>query len=80
MNKMSVESECVHLYTMKPLRDSTGCKCSTGTPKEKHVVYQGVIIFAGFEKSNRCCSLWGAELQCRDNAEQGAYLRQPVCL
>lgn len=28
---------------------------------------------------NRACSLRGAEMRCRDNAEQGAHLRQP-CL
>lgn len=37
-----------------------------------HVVYQGVIIYAGFETISGV-----AEARCRDNSEQGALVRQP---
>lgn len=38
-------------------------------------VYQGVIIYAGFD-----FNLWGAEVRCRDNGEQGALVRQPLLI
>lgn len=40
-----------------------------------HVVYQGVIIYAGFETT-----FGVAEVRCWDNSEQGALVCQPLLI
>lgn len=65
---------------------SKGCKWnvwSLSVIHEKQAVFSMCYYFCGswiWKDINRVCSLWGAELRCSDNAEQGAHLRQPCLL